>query len=180
MKVIKRAKKWTLFKGVSPWILSKNRTFSHRCFSQKLCQKRSFLDILNRKQLFSDQKNWSFNKDQKMDFFKGVSPWILSKNRFFFICFFERNSIRKQRFWYFGKKRMTLSGKNWSFKKGHKKDIFQRGWSMTLSKTHNFSYHFFFTEIISQKIVFRYLWKKRMILRAKKWSIRKCQKIKIF
>ena len=51
-KVLKRAKKWTFSKGVGPWILFKNRTFSYRCFSQKLCQKRSFLDILNRKQSF--------------------------------------------------------------------------------------------------------------------------------
>ena len=27
--VLKRAKKWTFFKGVGPWILSKNRTFSY-------------------------------------------------------------------------------------------------------------------------------------------------------
>ena len=48
---LKRAKKWTFSKGVSPWILSKNRNFSYRRFSQKLCQKRSFLDISNRKKL---------------------------------------------------------------------------------------------------------------------------------
>ena len=32
----KRAKKWTFSKGVSPWILSKNRNLSYRCFSLKL------------------------------------------------------------------------------------------------------------------------------------------------
>ena len=56
MKVVKRAKKWTFSKGVSPWIFFKNRTFSYRCVSQKLCQKGSFLDILNRTQSFLDQK----------------------------------------------------------------------------------------------------------------------------
>ena len=50
----KKGQKRTFFKGVSLWILSKNRTFSYRCFSQKLCQKRSFLDILNRQQSFVD------------------------------------------------------------------------------------------------------------------------------
>ena len=54
IEVLKRAKKWTFFKGVSPWIFSKNRTFSYLCFSQKLCQKRSFLDTLDRKQSFVD------------------------------------------------------------------------------------------------------------------------------
>ena len=52
IKVLKRAKKWTFSKGVSPWIWSKNRTFSYRYFLEKLCQKRLFLDILNRKQSF--------------------------------------------------------------------------------------------------------------------------------
>ena len=54
IEVLKRATKWTFFKGVSPWILSKNRTFSYLCFSQNLCQKRSFLDTLDRKQSFVD------------------------------------------------------------------------------------------------------------------------------
>ena len=46
------------------------------------------------------------------------------KIELFLICLFHRNSIRKQRFWYCGKKRMILSGKNSSFKKGHKKQRF--------------------------------------------------------
>ena len=49
-KVLKRAKKWTFSKGVSPWILSKNRNFIYGCFSEKLCQKKWFLIILDRKQ----------------------------------------------------------------------------------------------------------------------------------
>ena len=77
-KGLKRAKKWTFSKGVSPWILSKNRTFSYRCFLQKLCQKRLFLDILNRKQSFLDQKIEILTRTTKSTFFKGVSPWILS------------------------------------------------------------------------------------------------------
>ena len=49
--VKKRAKKWTFSKGVvSPWILSKNRIFLYGCFLQKLCQKKWFLIILDRKQ----------------------------------------------------------------------------------------------------------------------------------
>ena len=87
-----------IFQRVSPWILSKNRTFSYRCFSQKLCQKRSFLDILNRKQSFLDQKIDVLTSAKKLAFFKGVSPWILSKNRTFLIGLFHRNRIRKDRF----------------------------------------------------------------------------------
>ena len=69
MKVLKRAKIWTFPKGVSSWILSKNRTFSFRCFLQKLCQKRSFLAILDRKQSVLDQKIEVLKRAQKMDIF---------------------------------------------------------------------------------------------------------------
>ena len=52
IQVLERAKKWTFSKGVSPWIFSKNRTFSYRYFSQQLWQKKSFLHIVNRKHSF--------------------------------------------------------------------------------------------------------------------------------
>ena len=74
IEVLKRAKKWTFSKGVSPRILSKNRTLSHRCFSQKLGQKRSFLDISNRKQSFLDQKIEVLTRTKKWTFLKEVSP----------------------------------------------------------------------------------------------------------
>ena len=65
-------------KGVSAWILSKKRLF----FSQKLCQKRSFsIFWKKKKQLFLDQKIEVLTRAKKWTFFKGVSPWILSKNR---------------------------------------------------------------------------------------------------
>ena len=50
LKFLKRAKKLTVSKGVSPWILSKNRNFSYGCFVQKFCQKKWFLVILDKKQ----------------------------------------------------------------------------------------------------------------------------------
>ena len=46
----KKDQKWTFSKGVSPWILSKNQIFLCGCFLQKLCQKKWFLIILDRKQ----------------------------------------------------------------------------------------------------------------------------------
>ena len=52
----KKGQKIDISKGVGPWILSKNWIFSYRCFVQKLCQKRSFLDILSRKQSLKYQK----------------------------------------------------------------------------------------------------------------------------
>ena len=42
-KLLKRAKKRTFSKGVvSPWILSKNRTFSYRCFYRNYVRKHRF------------------------------------------------------------------------------------------------------------------------------------------
>ena len=51
-EVLETAKIWTFWKGVSLWILSKNRNFSYRCFLEKLCQKKSCFDILNGKPSF--------------------------------------------------------------------------------------------------------------------------------
>ena len=51
-----------IFKGVSPWILSKNRTFSYRRISQKSYQKRSFLILRKEKNDF---------KRKKLKFLKG-------------------------------------------------------------------------------------------------------------
>ena len=90
IEVIKRAEKHTFSKGVSPWILSKNRTFSYRRFSQKSYQKRSFLILWKEKNDFK-RKNRSFKKGQKLTFSKWVSPWMLSKNRTFSDrCFLQK------------------------------------------------------------------------------------------
>ena len=97
-KSITRAKKWTFCKGVSPWILSKNRTFCYRCFSQKLCEKRSCFDILDRKQSFLDQKIEVLTRARKWTFFKGVSPWILPKKRTFSYRRVSQKSHQKRLF----------------------------------------------------------------------------------
>ena len=76
-------------KGVSPWILSKNRTFSYRCFLQKLCQKRSFFDILERKQSFVDQNIEVLTRAKN-----GFCPKI----ELSLIAVFHRNYVRKDRF----------------------------------------------------------------------------------
>ena len=52
-------------------------------FTEIMSEKKSFLNILNRKQAFLDQKIEVLKRTKKWTFFKGVSPWILSKNRSF-------------------------------------------------------------------------------------------------
>ena len=132
-------------KGVSPWILSKNQTFCYRRFSQKWCQKRSFFDILERKQSFLDQKIEVLTRAKKIDIFKGVSPYIL---------------------------KFSQEAENRHFLKGFVHGFCPKIELFLISV---------FTEIISEKIVLRYLWKKTIFLdqklevltRAKKWTFRK-------
>ena len=91
-----KGQKMNISKGVSPWILSKNRNFSFSCFSRKLCHKKSPLNILNKKQSFLDQKMEVLTRAKKWTFSKGVSPWILSKNRnFSYGCFVQKLGQKK-------------------------------------------------------------------------------------
>ena len=48
------------------------------CFLRKLCQKRSFFDILDRKQGFKDQNTEVLNRAKKWTFSRRVSQWIMS------------------------------------------------------------------------------------------------------
>ena len=62
---------------------------------------------------------------------KGVSPFpkglvhgFCPKIELFLCGVFQRNYIRKNGFWYCGKKRMMLKGKNSNFLKGQKINLF--------------------------------------------------------
>ena len=89
------AKKSTFSKEFSPSFLSKNWTFSHQCFLQKLCQKRSFFDILDRKEWFLDQKIEVLKSPKNRHSPKGLiyrfSPKIL-------ICVFCTKLCQKRSF----------------------------------------------------------------------------------
>ena len=115
IEVLKRAKKWTFSKGVSPWILSKNRNFSYRFFSLKLCQKTSFFDIYERKQSFLDQKIEVLRRAKKWTFFKGVSPWIFSKNPTFSYGRFSQKSYQKTSFLILWKEKNDFKRKKLKF-----------------------------------------------------------------
>ena len=79
-KLLKKSKNSKFSKRVSPWFLSKNRTFCHVCLLGKSSQKRSFFGILDKKECFLDQKKEVLKNDKKSTFSKGVSPQFLSKN----------------------------------------------------------------------------------------------------
>ena len=86
-KVLKKSRKLTFCKGVSPFFLSKNRPFSYIVFLRKKSPKETFFDILDRKECFLDLKSEVLKKSRKSTFCKGASPWFLSKNRPFSYIF---------------------------------------------------------------------------------------------
>ena len=88
---------------------------------------------------------------------------------------------------------MILSGKNSSFKKGQKVDIFTEIMSEKIvfrylwKKKNDFKWKkskflvgVFFTEIMSEKMVFSYSGWKTNIVRTKNWRFDKGQKMDIF
>ena len=87
-EVLKKSKKSTFCKGVSPWFFSKNRPFSYMFFLTKKSQKERFFDILDRNECFLDLKSEVLKRSKKSTFCKRVSPWFLSKNRLFSYMFF--------------------------------------------------------------------------------------------
>ena len=68
-----------IFKGVSPWILSKNRTFSYRRISQKSYQKRSFLILRKEKNDFKRKKLKFLKGPKNGQFRKGLVGGFWSK-----------------------------------------------------------------------------------------------------
>ena len=91
-KLLNKSKNSKFSKRVSPWFLSKNRTFCHVCLLGKSSQKRSFFGILDKKECFLDQKKEVLKNDKKSTFSKGVSPQFLSKNwTFYHLCFLGKS-----------------------------------------------------------------------------------------
>ena len=65
------------------------------------------------------------------------------------------------------------------FWKGPKNGHFPKGLVHDFVQKSKFLLSVFFTEIMPEKFVFQYLWKKRMILSGKKLSFKKAQKMDI-
>ena len=55
-----------------------------RVFLGKLIKNSLVFDVLDRKECFLDHKNEVLKKPRKWKYFKGVSPWFVSKNRMFY------------------------------------------------------------------------------------------------
>ena len=157
MEVLTRTRKWTFYKGVSPWILSKNRTFSYRRFSQKSYQKRSFLILWKEKKDFK-RKKLKFSKGPKNGHFpKGLVYGFCRKIEISLMAVFYRHYVRKNRCSIFMKEDNHFETKKLKFLKGPKNGHFSKGLVHGFCPKSNFLLSLFFTEIMSDKIIIRYL-----------------------
>ena len=96
-EVLKKSRKSTFCKGVSPWFLSKNRPFSYMFFIlSKESQKQTFFDILDRKERFIHHKIKVLKNRKKSTFCERLSPWFLSKNRPVSYMFFFSEKSQKE------------------------------------------------------------------------------------
>lgn len=86
---LKKSKILHSFKGVSLWFLVKNYLFYSFLFFSKIGQKKVFFDLAGRKLAILDYKNVNLKKSEILNFSKGVSPWLLVKNRKFTLLCFE-------------------------------------------------------------------------------------------
>ena len=148
--------------------MTKNRNFFYLCFSLKLCQKTSFFNIHERKQSFLDQKIEVLKRADTWTFFKGVSPWIFSKNRTFTYGRFSQKSIQKRSFLIFWKKKNDFKRKKIKVLKREKKWAFSKGISpWKWSKNRTFSYGRF-SQKSYKKTSFLILWKEKNDFKRKK------------
>ena len=128
IEVLKRAKKSTFpFPGVSPWILSKYRGFSYRCFHRSYFRKDRFLKLWKEKNGFKGKKMKFQKRPKKWTFSKRVSPWILSKNRTFSYRRFSQNSYQERSFLILWKEKNDFKWKKLKFKQGPKNGHFLKG-----------------------------------------------------
>ena len=143
-EVLKKSKKSTFCKGISPWFLSKNRALFHMFFLSQKSQKERFFDILDTKECFLDLKSEVSKKSKKSTFCKGVSPWFFSKNLFFFFFLWAKKSRKKHFFYILDRKECFLDQQR-KVLKNSKESTFCKGVSSWfLSKNLPFPYIFFF------------------------------------
>ena len=100
IEVLKRAKNRHFLKGLVHGSCPKIEISRIGVFLQKLCQKKLFFNILDRKQTLQDQKIDVLTRAKKWTLFKGVSPWIWSKNQSFSSRRFLEKSYQKRSFFY--------------------------------------------------------------------------------
>ena len=91
------------------------------------CVRKDRFWYCGKKRMILRGKNWSFKRGQKLTFSKGVSPWILSKNRTFSLRRISEKSYQKRWFLILRKEKNDVKRKKLKFFKGPKNKLFLRG-----------------------------------------------------
>ena len=76
-------------------VFFKKWRFFNLLFLCKIGQEKVFLKVPKKKSLFRRKKKIGSKNNQNLHFFKGVSPWFLSKNGDFLIFSFYAKGIKK-------------------------------------------------------------------------------------
>ena len=101
--------------------------YSYLCLIRKLYQKRSFLDILYRKEWFLEQKIEVWNWVKNWHFRKGLVHWFFQKSNFCYRCFSQKLFQKRSFFDIVDRKQSFLYQKNWSSNKSQKSGHFLKG-----------------------------------------------------
>ena len=95
-EVLKQSKISKFSKGISPWLLSKNLPFFHiSFFYQREPEKKTFFDILERKECFLDLKSEVLKKSKNRHFAKGLVMVVVKKSMdLLYVYFVQRKGKR--------------------------------------------------------------------------------------
>ena len=116
-----------LVKGVSPWFLSKNGSFSNSFFEAIMARKMSFTIFQKEKTRFQAIKTRR-SKSRKIDIFpKGLTHGFGPKMAIFPTFFFQAIQARKMYFTIFQNEKTPLKGKKTRNTKSRKIDLFPNG-----------------------------------------------------
>ena len=174
-----KSRKIDIFSKGFPWFCSKNCNFFHFFFFGNIAQENVFYDILEPENAVLGCKNKKFKQSKNCDFFKGVNPWFLSKNRHFSNFSFLAIQARKMCFTIFQNGKRPFQAIKTRSSKSPKIEIFPKG------LTHGFCQKMaifppFFQAIQARKMCFTIFQNEKMPFQAIKTRSSKSLKIEIF
>ena len=151
-----------------------------RFFFSKKERKKNFLIFWIENKVFWTSKVKFSQSRKKSTFCKGVSPWFLSKNRPFFICFFLAKKAREKHFLIFWIENKVFWTSKVKFSQSRKKSTFCKGVSpWFLSKNRPLFICFFFSKKGQRETFFDILDRKECHLDLKSEVLTKSKNIVI-
>ena len=133
--------------------LNKSNFFSYLFFWAKKARKKTFFVILDRKECFLEHKRKVLKNSKKAAFWKGVSPWFLSKNRPFSDMFFFSKKRQKETFFNILDRKDCFLDLKSEILKRSKKSIFCKGVSpWFFSKSRPFPHLLFWAKKARKKL----------------------------